>query len=155
MPKPALDLRANFAKVDAIQGLRKELELATQLEPGSQNFAEVIEEMMPLVKGCRDKGHSWEYIAKIFQKWLPGLTPFILRKHVFELDPSLKGTVKGVNLQESSESLVPALEEEENNSESVWYNSEELYQTDSEDEDEEPETEEDEDEVSDLDDSEE
>ena len=142
MPKPALDLRATFAKVNAIQGLRKELEIATQLDPGSQNFAEVIEEMMPLVKGCRDKGHSWEYIAKIFQKWLPGLTASVLRKHVFELDPSLKGMVKGVNLQESSESLVPALDEEEDNSTSIWASASDFSQpdleTEDEDEDEEP-----------------
>jgi hypothetical protein len=136
MPKPALDLRTTFAKVDAIQGLRKELEIATELEPGSQNFAEVIEEMMPLVKGCRDKGHSWDYIAKIFQKWLPGLTPSILRKHVFELDPSLKGTVKGVSLQESSESLVPALEDEEDNSTFTWDSASDFSQTDLESEDE-------------------
>ncbi|MGA7954002.1 MAG: hypothetical protein WCA07_10840, partial [Gloeobacterales cyanobacterium] len=33
-----------------------------------------------------------------------------LRKVAFELDPSLKGAVKGVNLAGASESLIPALD---------------------------------------------
>lgn len=110
MAKSMSESSSEFVSPSILEALKQELGLLEAMEPGSKPTSEAIAELLPLIKGCRDRGHSWVRIAQSFQKYLPGVTVGTLRKVAFELDPSLKGAVKGVNLAGASESLIPALD---------------------------------------------
>jgi hypothetical protein len=110
MAKSFTESSSEFVSPSILEALKQELSSLEAMEPGSKPTAEAIAELLPLIKGCRDRGHSWVRIAQSFQKYLPGVTVGTLRKVAFELDPSLKGAVKGVNLAGASESLIPALD---------------------------------------------
>jgi hypothetical protein len=110
MAKSMSESSSEFVSPSILEALKQELGLLEAMEPGSKPTAEAIADLLPLIKGCRDRGHSWVRIAQSFQKYLPGVTVGTLRKVAFELDPSLKGAVKGVNLAGASESLIPALD---------------------------------------------
>jgi hypothetical protein len=110
MAKSTIESSSEFVSPSILEALKQELSSLEAMEPGSKPTAEAIAELLPLIKGCRDRGHSWVRITQSFQKYLPGVTVGTLRKVAFELDPSLKGAVKGVNLAGASESLIPALE---------------------------------------------
>jgi hypothetical protein len=107
----SIEVASEFVKPSSFDALKQELALLETVEPGSKSVAEAIAELMPLIKGCRDRGHSWNRIALSFQKFIPDLSVTTLRRHVYELDPSLKGTVKGVNENGGSGSVVPSLDE--------------------------------------------
>jgi hypothetical protein len=109
----SIEVTSEFVKPSSFDALKQELALLETVEPGSKSVAEAIAELMPLIKGCRDRGHSWNRIALSFQKFIPDLSATTLRRHVYELDPSLKGTVKGVNENGGSGSVVPSLDEDE------------------------------------------
>jgi hypothetical protein len=111
MAKSMSESSIEFVSPSILEALKQELSLLEAMEPGSKPTAEAIADLLPLIKGCRDRGHSWVRIAQSFQKYLPGVTVGTLRKVAFELDPSLKGAVKGVNLAGASESLIPALDD--------------------------------------------
>lgn len=113
MAKSAVESSSEFLKPSLFDALKQELLLLEAMEPGSKSMSEAIADLLPLIKGCRDRGHSWVRISQSFQKFLPGMTVGMLRKYAFALDPSLKGTVKGVNLTGESGSLIPALAHEE------------------------------------------
>jgi hypothetical protein len=108
----SIEVAAEFVKPSSFDALKQELALLETVEPGSKSVAEAIAELMPLIKGCRDRGHSWNRIALSFQKFIPDLSVTTLRRHVYELDPSLKGTVKGVNENGGSRSVLPSLEDD-------------------------------------------
>lgn len=110
MAKSVSESPSEFVSPSVFEALKQELSLLEAVEPGSKPTAEAIAELLPLIKGCRDRGHSWVRIAQSFQKYLPGLTVGTLRKYAFDLDPSLKGAVKGVNLAGATESLIPTLD---------------------------------------------
>jgi hypothetical protein len=109
----SIEVSTEFVKPSSFDALKQELALLETVEPGSKSVAEAIAELLPLIKGCRDRGHSWNRIALSFQKFIPDLSATTLRRHVYELDPSLKGTVKGVNENGGSESVLPTFDEEE------------------------------------------
>jgi hypothetical protein len=109
----SIEVASEFVKPSSFDALKQELALLETVEPGSKSVAEVITELMPLIKGCRDRGHSWNRIALSFQKFIPDLSATTLRRHVYELDPSLKGTVKGVNENGGSGSVLPSLKDDE------------------------------------------
>ncbi|MCM1984456.1 hypothetical protein [Lyngbya confervoides] len=95
MGKSELVNPAVFAEMQA------ELESLSNTEPGAREVADVVRDLMPLIKGCRDRGHSWKRIAESLQKYHSGLSVGRLRKYAFELDPSLKGK------SSSTQSLIP------------------------------------------------
>jgi hypothetical protein len=108
----SIEVAAEFLKPSLFDALKQELALLETVEPGSKSVAEAIAELLPLIKGCRDRGHSWNRIALSFQKFIPDLSATTLRRHAYELDPSLKGTVKGVSENGGSESVLPSLDED-------------------------------------------
>jgi hypothetical protein len=109
----SIEVASEFVKPSSFDALKQELALLETVEPGSKSVAEAIAELMPLIKGCRDRGHSWNRIALSFQKFIPDLSAATLRRHVYELDPSLKGTVKGATENGGSGSVLPSLDEDE------------------------------------------
>jgi hypothetical protein len=144
----SMDAASEFVKPSSFDALRLELVQLESVEPGSKSVAEAISELMPLVKGCRDRGHSWNRIALSFQKFIPDLSATTLRRHVYELDPSLKGTVKGVNENGGSGSVLPSLDENEADVEeqqsSLFSTSSSLSEDEDDESEEEDETEEEE-----------
>jgi hypothetical protein len=118
MSKPEGEVRSKFLKPSLFEALKQDLTDLQSVEPGSRTPKEVIEELMPLIQGSRDRGHSWQRIAGFFQKYLPDLTVGSLRKIAFELDPSLKGTVKGVSPAQASSSVLPDFQGNDNEDES-------------------------------------
>lgn len=156
----SIEVAAEFLKPSLFDALKQELTLLETVEPGSKSVSEVIAELMPLIKGCRDRGHSWNRIALSFQKFIPDLSATTLRRHAYELDPSLKGTVKGVNENGESGSVVPSLDEDEADGEVEQSSLFAVSSSSSEDEDDESEAEdetenEDEDEDEDIEEDEE
>jgi hypothetical protein len=125
--------QTGFINPAQLSELMKDLEQLQSMDPGALEQTEAIEKMLPIIRGCRDRGHSWNRIIQVLQKQLPGLTSATLRRVVFQLDPSLKGSKKGVKLEGKSESLVPEWDEDETdlNSESDSYDSSESYESDS------------------------
>ena len=93
--------------------MKAELESLSKTEPGAREIAEVVAELMPLIQGCRDRGHSWKRIAESLKKFHAGLSVGRLKKYAYELDPSLKSDTK-----KSSRSLIPEMDEDEG--ESNW-----------------------------------
>jgi hypothetical protein len=89
---PETNSAQTFISPQNIQALRQELEMTAKLPPGSKTIAQAISELLPLIGGCRKRGHTWEAIAKTIQKHIPNLSAVALRKMVWEFDPSLKGS---------------------------------------------------------------
>lgn len=125
--------QTDFINPAQLNELMKDLEQLQSMEPGALAQSEAIEKMLPMIRGCRDRGHSWNRITQVLQKQLPGLTSATLRRVVFQLDPALKGTKKGVKLDGKAEPLIPWEIDEETdlNSESESYESEDSYDSDS------------------------
>jgi hypothetical protein len=146
----SIEVAAEFLKPSLFDALKQELTLLETVEPGSKSVAEAITELMPLIKGCRDRGHSWNRIALSFQKFIPDLSATTLRRHAYELDPSLKGTVKGVNENGRSGSVLPSLDDDEVDGEveqsSLFAVSSSSFEDEDETENEDEDTEEDEEE---------
>ncbi|MGA7934549.1 MAG: hypothetical protein WCA35_13455 [Kovacikia sp.] len=144
----SMDAASEFVKPSSFDALRLELTQLESVEPGSKSVAEAISDLMPLIKGCRDRGHSWNRIALSFQKFIPDLSATTLRRHVYELDPSLKGTVKGVNENGGSGSVLPSLDEDESDVEeqqsSLFKTSSSSFEDENDEEDETEEEDEDE-----------
>jgi hypothetical protein len=106
-----------FIKPGLLDALKQELALLETVEPGSKSIGEAIADLLPLIRGCRDQGHSWSRISLSVQKFIPGVSAASLRRYVYDLDPSLKGTVKGVSADGVASSVVPALDEDKTASE--------------------------------------
>ena len=96
-----------------VADMKAELQSLADKEPGAKGLDEVITELMPLIRGCRDRGHSWKRIADSLSKFHSDLTLGRLKRLAFELDPSLKGNAP------SKGSLIPTLDEKESK-ESNW-----------------------------------
>ena len=109
----AVEGSAEFVKPGLLDALKQELALLETVEPGSKSVGEAIAELLPLIKGCRDRGHSWSRISLSIQKFIPGVSAASLRRYVYDLDPSLKGTVKGVSADGVVSSVVPTLDEDD------------------------------------------
>ena len=75
--------------------IKAELEDLSKLQPGAQTVKDAIEDLMPIIRGCRARGHSWKRIAESFSR-VDGISSASLRKYAYELDPSLKESVKGI-----------------------------------------------------------
>jgi hypothetical protein len=110
--------QTGFISPAQLNELMKDLEQLQSMDPGALVQSEAIEKMLPVIRGCRDRGHPWNRITQVLQKQLPGLTSATLRRVVFQLDPSLKGSKKGVKLEGKSESLIPEWDEDETDLES-------------------------------------
>ncbi|NJN24451.1 MAG: hypothetical protein HC810_08775 [Acaryochloridaceae cyanobacterium RL_2_7] len=87
--------------------MKAELESLSSTEPGAREISEVVAELMPLIRGCRDRGHSWKRIAESLKKFHSGLSVGRLKKYAYELDPSLKSDAK-----KSQTSLIPEMDVE-------------------------------------------
>ncbi len=101
-----------FVKPGLLDALKQELALLESVEPGSKSVGEAIADLLPLIRGCRDRGHSWSRISLSVQKFIPGVSAASLRRYVYDLDPSLKGTVKGVSADGVVSSVIPTLDED-------------------------------------------
>ena len=77
-----------------IAEMKAELEDLSKTEPGAKNLKSVITELLPLIQGCRERGHSWKKISESLQKFHSDLTLSKLKRIAFELEPSLKGSAK-------------------------------------------------------------
>jgi hypothetical protein len=141
----SIEVSTEFLKPSLFDALKQELTLLETVEPGSKSVSEVIAELMPLIKGCRDRGHSWNRIALSFQKFIPDLSATTLRRHAYELDPSLKGTFKGVNENGGSGSVLPSFDDDEVDGEveqsSLFETSSSSFEDESEESEEEEKTE--------------
>lgn len=113
---PVVDLRLGMATQSELVSpailaeMKAELESLSRTEPGAREIAEVVAELMPLIRGCRDRGHSWKRISEALKKFHADLTLSRLKRLAFELDPSLKGN------SGSTKSLIPEMDEDEINS---------------------------------------
>jgi hypothetical protein len=116
MPKPAYDPDELFFSDEDDAFLEQRLEKFTKINSKAKSHRSTITRLMPLIRGCRDKGHSWEFIAGIFQERYPGLSAALLRKVVYEIDPSLKASVNRKDAAHKVEPLIPEMDE--NNDES-------------------------------------
>ena len=88
--------------------MQAELKELSKTEPGARDVVDVVRDLLPLIRGCRDRGHSWKRIAESLQKHHSGLSVGRLRKYAFELDPSLKGGSPG-----TQKSLIPEMDQPE------------------------------------------
>jgi hypothetical protein len=88
-PNPASQ---TYIRPQHFEALRHDLELAANCPPGSRTVTQAILELLPSIRVCRERGHTWEALAKAFQKHLPNLTTATLRKTAWELDPTLDGS---------------------------------------------------------------
>ena len=77
-----------------IAEMKAELEDLSQTEPGAKDLESVITELLPLIQGCRERGHSWKKISESLQKFHSEITISKLKRIAFELEPSLKGNAK-------------------------------------------------------------
>ena len=100
-------------KSDRRNNLKQKLMKLQAIETNERTTAEVMAEMMPLVKGCRKRGHSWKRIALLFQEEVPGITVAKLRKYAFEADPSLKDSSKSTKESIVAESALPGLDNDD------------------------------------------
>ena len=76
--------------------IEADLTRLSQVEPGAKPVRDAVEALMPVIRGCRARGHSWDRIAQSFQRQVEGVSSTLLRKYAYEFDPSLKGNVKGL-----------------------------------------------------------
>ncbi|UJB73452.1 hypothetical protein HRE53_33100 (plasmid) [Acaryochloris sp. 'Moss Beach'] len=87
--------KAQFISPAQLAEIKAELEGLSKLEPGAKTIRDAVEELMPIIRGCRARGHSWKRISESFSR-VQGISSASLRKYAFELDPSLKEPVKGI-----------------------------------------------------------
>ena len=59
---------SDLVSPSVLADMKAELESLSKTEPGAREFSEVIAELMPLIHGCRDRGHSWVKIADSLKK---------------------------------------------------------------------------------------
>jgi hypothetical protein len=111
MPKSAYNPDELFFSDEDDGFLEERLEKFSKIDSKAKSHRSTITRLMPLIRGCRDKGHSWEFIAGIFQERYPGLSTALLRKVVYEIEPSLKPSV-GKKVVHKVESLIPDLDED-------------------------------------------
>jgi hypothetical protein len=137
VPKLAYDPDELFFSDEDDIFLEQRLEKFTKIDSKAKSHRSTINRLMPLIRGCRDKGHSWEFIAGIFQERYPGLSAALLRKVVYEIDPSLKASVKKKGDAQKVESLIPELDEENDKSESDSFDAQASDESDSEDDEQE------------------
>jgi hypothetical protein len=83
--------KSDLVSPGMVADMRAELQSLVETEPGARELIEVVRELLPLIRGCRDRGHSWNKIAGTLQKSDSRLSIWRLRKLAFELDPTLKG----------------------------------------------------------------
>lgn len=86
---------AQFISPAQLAEIKAELEGLSKLEPGAKTLRDAVEELMPIIRGCRARGHSWKRIAESFSR-VEGISSASLRKYAYELDPSLKEPIKGI-----------------------------------------------------------
>lgn len=86
---------AQFISPAELADIKAELEGLSKLEPGAKTVKDAIEELMPIIRGCRARGHSWKRIAQSFSR-VHGFSAASLRRYAYELDPSLKEPIKGI-----------------------------------------------------------
>ena len=91
----AKGVKAQFISPAQLAEIKAELEGLSKLEPGAKSVRDAVEELMPIIRGCRARGHSWKRISESFSR-VQGISSASLRKYAFELDPSLKEPVKGI-----------------------------------------------------------
>lgn len=114
MPKSAYNPDELFFSDEDDGFLEERLEKFSKIDSKAKSHRSTITRLMPLIRGCRDKGHSWEFIAGIFQERYPGLSAALLRKVVYEIEPTLKPSV-GKKIVHQVESLIPELDEPKTN----------------------------------------
>jgi hypothetical protein len=110
MPKSAYNPDEFFFSDEDDSFLEQRLEKFSKIDSKAKSHRSTITRLMPLIRGCRDKGHSWEFIAGIFQERYPGLSAALLRKVVYEIEPSLKPSI-GKKTVHELEPLIPELDE--------------------------------------------
>lgn len=112
MSKSAYNPDELFFSNDDDGFLEERLEKFSKIDSKAKSHRNTITRLIPLIRGCRDKGHSWDFIAGIFQERYPGLSAALLRKVVYEIEPSLKPSI-GKKAVHQPESLIPALDDDE------------------------------------------
>lgn len=90
-----------------VSEMKAELQSLSEIEPGAKDLDDVVSELMPLIKGCRQRGHSWKRIAESLGKFHQDLTISRLKRLAFEFDPSLKSGAK------STGTLIPEMDKDE------------------------------------------
>lgn len=103
--------KAQFISPAQLAEIKAELEGLSKLEPGAKSIRDAVEELMPIIRGCRARGHSWKRISESFSR-VEGISSASLRKYAYELDPSLKEPVKNIvpkanKASKSSKAKVP------------------------------------------------
>ena len=111
--------QSNLIRPSLVAEMKAELEDLSQTEPGAKDLESVIEELMPLIQGCRDRGHSWKKITESLKKFHSDISVSRLKRIAFTLDPSLKSKSRS-----TGKSLIPELDiddsSEELEEESNW-----------------------------------
>jgi len=87
--------KSQFISPAQLAEIKAELESLSKLEPGAKSVRDAVEELMPIIRGCRARGHSWKRISESFSR-VEGISSASLRKYAYELNPSLKEPVKGI-----------------------------------------------------------
>ena len=96
--------QSNLISPSLIAEMKAELESLSQTEPGAKDLESVISELMPLIQGCRDRGHSWKKITESLKKFHADISISRLKRIAFTLDPSLKSQSRSLG-----KSLIPEL----------------------------------------------
>ena len=101
--------QSNLISPSLVAEMKAELESLSQTEPGAKDLESVISELMPLIQGCRDRGHSWKKITESLKKFHSNISISRLKRIAFTLDPTLK-----TQSRSPGQSLIPKLEIDEN-----------------------------------------
>ncbi|MEM9137812.1 MAG: hypothetical protein AAGB01_10750 [Cyanobacteria bacterium P01_F01_bin.42] len=96
----AMVRQSHLVSPSLVADMKAELQSLADTEPGAKDLDDVVSELMPLIRGCRQRGHSWKRIAESLGKFHQDLTISRLKRIAFELDPSLKGSPKGSAIPE-------------------------------------------------------
>lgn len=86
---------SQFISPAQLAEIKAELQGLSKLEPGAKTVQDAVKELIPIIRGCRVRGHSWKRISESFSR-VEGISAASLRKYAYELDPSLKKPVKGI-----------------------------------------------------------
>ena len=100
--------KSKLVSPSLIADMKAELEGLANTEPGAKDLESVVSELMPLICGCRDRGHSWSKISESLKKYHSELTISRLKRIAFELDPSLKSSPRS-----QAKSLIPDIQVED------------------------------------------
>lgn len=117
--------KAQFISPAQLAEIKAELEGLSKLEPGAKTVRDAVEELMPIIRGCRARGHSWKRISESFNR-VEGISSASLRKYAYELDPSLKEQVKGIvpkakKVSESKKTAEPIAKSKSSDSKKVSF----------------------------------